>query len=47
MTDNNAKPVVTAVGRLLKSTNGTPRVHSMIQRNDDGTFTEIIRKRLN
>ena len=38
------RPVVTAVGRILKSKHGEPRVHSVIKISKDGTAKETRRE---
>ncbi len=48
MTDQQSpRPVVTAVGRILKPKHGEKRVFSIIKGKPDGTYTEVIRKELN
>jgi hypothetical protein len=38
------KPKVTAVGRLLKSKQGEPRIHKVIAVNADGTVETVLEK---
>lgn len=38
------KPKATAIGRLLKSKNGEPRLHKVIAVRPDGTVKTVVNK---